>query len=521
MVPEARVRAGMARVAVVCLVLLGASSARAEASTTEGAVVQVEKDDLVVDLGSLRGAADGDDVEIWRPLRVRHPVTGKVLADRFLIGKLRLVQVRPNLSLAHAQGELARPAEAGDVVVLTKLAPALPAPSPAAPAPSPAAGDDETRALSRLFDELRGADPETRVRAYESFAARHPRGRYVQVLWEEARVLRRALIPAVAAAAPEPKPDAPSAQVQPFGPVVAREPLRVAVAVHGASGAVLHARVAGQDTYASQPMKPAGSEYYAATIPGSQVRAPGLEWFVEAVAPDGTHPVLGDPATPERAKVQDVEPSAPRKVLGQAALWTDYASFDARSSNDYVFQTEGVMGARLDDVGVRAVRTGFGVYRGVGGTLQQLDVQHQPGTPAGLTYGYLEGELGIVPTFSIALRGIIGLQQDGVEGGASAFCRIGSDLETNLLVGGEVLGGIGLRGVAEFQWNSFHDWPIVIRSEVTNQPAGMQGDVGVRAIGQAGYRVLPHMVVSLRASYQGRTIDHAGPGGGAAVAYAW
>ena len=334
-------------------------------------------------------------------------------------------------------------------------------------------------------------------------------------------------MPRQAIAPPEPEPEPPEAppppvaEAQPFRAVVAREPLRVAIAVHGASGAVLHARVAGEETYASQPMSAAGTEYYAATIPAARVQSPGLEWFVEAVGPDGTRPVLGDPANPQRAEVQDVRPQAPRRVIGQAAVWTDYASFDVRRGNDYVFQTEGVMGARLDDVGVRAVRTGFGVYRGLGGTLQQLDVQQQPGVPVGLTYGYLEGELGILPTFSIALRGIVGLQQEGVSGGASGFVRIGSDLATNLLVGGEVLGGIGLRGVAELDWNTFRDWPIVLRSEVTNQPAGLDGDVGVRAIGQVGYRVLPHLVVSLRGSYQGRTIVHAGPGGGAAVAYAW
>jgi hypothetical protein len=265
-----------------------------------------------------------------------------------------------------------------------------------------------------------------------------------------------------------------------------------------------------------------GTEDWAATIPPDQVRSPSLEWFVEAVEPDGTRPVAGTPAEPRTAAVEDVSPMPPsRKVLGQAAIWTDYASFNSRANNDYVWQTEGVMGARFDDVGIRAVRTGFGVFRGVGGTLQQLDVLGQAPTTVGLTYGYLETEFGIVPTFSIATRAIVGLQQEGVGGGASAFFRVGSDLATNLLLGGEVLGGIGLRGVAEFDWNTFHSWPIVLRSEVTNQPAGLEGDVGVRLIGQVGYRLLDHLVVSGRASYQGRTIDHAGPGAGAAVGYAW
>jgi hypothetical protein len=73
---------------------------------------------------------------------------------------------------------------------------------------------------------------------------------------------------------------------------------------------------------------------------------------------------------------------------------------------------------------------------------------------------------------------------------------------------------------------------------VTNQPAGAnpnpstvpdpsstvaleKGDIGARAIVQVGYRVVPELTVALRASYEGRTIQHAGPGAGAGVTYSW
>ena len=73
----------------------------------------------------------------------------------------------------------------------------------------------------------------------------------------------------------------------------------------------------------------------------------------------------------------------------------------------------------------------------------------------------------------------------------------------------------------------------MFRSEVTNQPAGAVGastnpleanskaEIGVRLIAQAGYRIGDHLTIALRGSYQGRTINHAGPGGGAAVGYSW
>jgi hypothetical protein len=506
---------------------LGARDARAGATDaeTEGVVVQVETDDIVLDLGASRGATNDDVVEVWRPLRLRHPVTGATISDRFVIGRLRLVQVRPNLSLAKPEGQLARAPQAGDIVVLAKgerTAQPSPPASPAGPGLPPAPKDDEAAMLSTLFDSLRGADIATRIRAYEEYVYAHPHARYVSVLWEEAKSLRKLLLSAPRHSVESGDKSPPVAQVQPVGRVVASEPLRIALVLQGeANGAVLHARGAGDEAYTSQPMTKVGAEYWAATIPGPAIQSPRLEWFIEAVTPDGTLPVAGDPSVPKRADVEDVHPAATRKVLGIAHIWTDYASFNTKANNDYVWQTEGVMGARFDDQGVRAVRTGFGIYRGVGGTLERLDVQHLPGTAVGLTYGYLEGELGLSRNLSLAARALLGLREDGLNGGASAFVRIGSDLETNLLLGGEVLGGIGLRGITEFDWNSFRNVPIVLRSEVTNQPAGTDSDVGVRLIGQAGYRFLPHMVVAGRASYQGRTINHAGPGVGAAVEYGW
>src|SRR5258708_16805738 len=107
-------------------------------------------------------------------------------------------------------------------------------------------------------------------------------------------------------------------------------------------------------------------------MPGDAIRPPRLQRVVEAVTADGTSPVVGDPSAPRTADVQDVHPATARKVLGQARIWTDYASFNTKANNDYVWQTEGVMGARFDDEGIRALRTGFGVYRGLGGTLEQL-----------------------------------------------------------------------------------------------------------------------------------------------------
>ena len=220
---------------------------------------------------------------------------------------------------------------------------------------------------------------------------------------------------------------------------------------------------------------------------------------------------------------------------------TDYADWNRLRGNDVVWQTEGDVGMRLGDVGVRAVRTGFGVYRGVGGSLEDLDERNLSARKVGLTYGYLEGEFGISHFVSILSRAMIGLLEDGVSGGAQALLRVGNDRENNLLVGGEVLGEVGLRAITQLELAVFEKVPVMVRTEVTNQPVGSavgpgemvypadagaepsleRGEVGARAIVQVGYRFVPGLQVAVRGSYQGRTINHAGPGVGGAVRYQW
>jgi hypothetical protein len=557
------VRARVAEAMAIGLLLVSvprAAFAQSDGATSgptsqEGTVVEVEPSDLILDLGAARGVSDGDFVEIWRPLHVRHPVTGRTLTDRFLIGRLRLVQVRPSLSLAVPEGSLSRPARPGDIIVpplsavvvahketpLVQPGPsAPPPPTPATPAPPapPTPEQVEDAELGALFEGLRGADVPTRIRAYEQFATSHPKGRRTTFVLEEARAFRTLLTVNEQRETPVPITLPITAEVEPVPKIVAHEPWTIAVAVHrggaatnqgqsGILGVVLHVRHKGAETYESQPMAPSGpagapsgdTEYWAATVPAESVEPPELRYFIEVVDAHGTAAAIGTASAPEEVAVQDTLPRAPSKAMGQAAIWTDYASFNAKAANDYIFQTEGYMGVRFGDVGIRALRTGFGVYRGEGGTVHDLDTLHLAPESVGLTYGYLETEFGLAKYVSIGVRGTVGLDNSGVQGGGFGFLRLGSDLGTNIWFGAEGLGGIGVRGITQFEWNAFPKWPIVLRTEVTDEPAG--GDIGVRAIAQVGYRFAKHLVVSVRGSYQGRTIDHSGPGGGAAVAYAW
>jgi hypothetical protein len=507
----------------------------------EGTVVAIQGDDLVLDLGADRGASDGASVEIWRPLQLKHPVTGKVLTDRFRIGTLELTQVRPTLSLARASGALSRPAAVGDVVVSPHAAPppsearAPGAPSSPLPAEEKAAmpEDPEVRAIAQMLEALRGADLSTRIQRYEQLAQAWPAGRYGRALLEEAAALRE-LLGARGRAEIARRPEAKSFADPPV--VQAGAPLRMALELDdAATGAVLELRRAGAASYAPLPMTAIGHGYFAVTIPAGQLLAPGMEYFIEAVDPAGKPAeVVGTSASPKALDVfEPPRAAAPSRVPAKFEVLTDYADYNRLRGNDYAWQTEGWFEVRLGDVGVRAVRTGFGVYRGVGGSVNDLDKLGLAPRSVGLTYGYLEGELGFVRAFSLIGRVAVGLGDSGVSGGGQVLLRIGSDLKTNFLLGGELLGGVGLKGIAQLELATFDRWPILLRTEVTNQPAGSApasalpgtstgaGDIGGRGIAQLGFKITPDLVVAARGSFEGRTIQHAGPGFGGAVGYAW
>lgn len=518
-----------------------------------GVVLEIEQDDIILDLGADRGASEGDTVEIWRPLKLKHPVTGKVFTDRFLIGTLKIGQVRPSLSLSKVEGTLSRDPMKGDVVIMAAKAPRPRAPEaqPARPSPegpvTDAPQDPEAAAIGKMLDELRGADPVQRIRAYEDYVRTQPKGRFARFLYEEAQALRKVyelerkrrsegagerkmpLLDEVPTLRSFEKPSS----------AVGGQPLNLTVELSDkATGAVLHVRGAGQPAYVSLPMVSAGNGYFAGRIPKENMAGPELQFFIEAAMANGSVvPVVGQSGSPERIELErPALPSLKTDAVGSVMLLTDFAGYNGFPGNDYAWQTEGYFQMRYGDTVVRALRTGFGVYRGKGGTVTELDIEQREPRRVGLTYGYLELEVAPLKMFSIIGRMVVGLENDGVAGGGQVMVRIGNDLQTNLQIGGELLGSVGARGITQLELNTFPRVPIVLRIEVTNQPAGGDvsddqidneniargsAEVGGRGIVQVGYRILDPLVVSVRGSFQGRTINHAGPGLGGAVSYTW
>lgn len=549
----------------ICAAAGAAGAAGNPAGSTEvlGRVLSLDGEELIVDLGTDAGASDGQVLELWRPVELKHPITGKKIIDRFRIGEVKVSQARKQMSLAAAQGSPIRTPQSGDIVIFTRAAPVAPettkpigrpgtkaettpdkpgpnASEPAQPAVVPPL-DPEAQAVSEMFEALSGADVATRITTYERYATAHPESRFALVLQEEAAALRRTYETRRGPfdeRKPESKP-IPGAIAAPVAVrAVAGKPLEVAVEVNRVTiGALLHVRTKGQPFFESFPMSRVGAAHFSATVPSNRVGNGAMEYYIEGTDGSVTASIVGSSIAPEPIPVEP-QPRVAKAPGGLASVsvWTDYADYNRFRGNDYTWQTEGTFGIRYKDTGFRALRMGFGVYRGVGGSVFELDEENKMGRSVGLTYGYVETELAPHRVFSFILRGAVGLLDDGVSGGTQLLVRIGNDQGTNLVAGGEFLGGVGLRGILELNLNVFERWPILLRSEVTTQPAGSTpssaqagddniaqggGDLAGRGIVQLGYRFFPGFIGGVRASAQGRNINHAGLGGGAFVGYSW
>ena len=555
----------------------GASAASAKAPTSgsevTGTVLVIDKDDLVFDVGTDAGAADQMTLDLWRPLSLKHPVTGKVITDRFKIGQVTLSQVRPKISLARVIGTPSRAPMPGDLVLSPKPAslivappstplraphdttydepkPTKPTATPSATTapvePTPAApeaptvvtvpADSDAADVTAMFEGLRNQGIAKRVETYEAFLRAHPQSRFFTVIYEETIAMKRLLAPPPSAASTTTS-SAPFLINKPAAIVaVPGQALRIAIELANTDAAIFQYRKVGDALYIPIPMKGTGDGYFSVDLPASTFTDRDLEFFIEASIAKSTIAVLGSPSAPQPIPIERaVKETPPPNGRGSLSLLTDYADYNSFKGNDWASQTEATFAVRYHDLGIRAVRMGFGVFRGVGGTIAELDKQNLAGRAVGLTYGSLELEIGMHRLFSMAGRFSLGLLDDGLGAGGQLFARIGNDLGTNLLLGGEILGGVGMRSIIELSLNTFPRFPIVLRTEVTNQPAGAeptksqlgqgiaigQSDVAGRGIVQLGFRVTPEFVIALRGSFQGRNINHAGPGVGGFVGYAW
>ncbi len=532
--------------AVVCVALGATSMARAQ-EPIRATVVRIEGEDVFLDLARPI-AREGFVLALYRPVEVRHPITRRTLRDRFQIGELEITQPGDVLSIAHTRGGMSRNVEVGDVAEAAPPPPSPPQVAEVGPTasqvecaeaaaplcPALPLADPEEGALTRAFVATLGQPIGRRLVVYRSYLSQFPSSPH--------RAAIEADLEALSALAPHVRSRDISRgrlrelraalQMQPIERAIAGQPRTIGLAVRAGAGIVavrFQYRPRGERAYAVLDLVPDADGHVRGTLPGEAIAPPGFDYFIEVVDDAGLAvEAFASAAHPSSVAVAGAEPAV-NTPRSRARLSSEYVSFDTFATGagrDYYVIVEGDVLYRILYSVLYGVRLGYGSLEGRGRPLRELDMG-MPGRDVGWAYGYLELEARFHELFSMVGRFTIGVgqpsdpavQAEGVRAGAQVRVRIGEELGTHLLLGGEFLPELGLRGYIALQWELAASWPTRAEVHITDQPNF--ADIGVRVVLEQGYRFESWLALSVRLSYQGRRIDHTGLGAGLALTFDW
>jgi hypothetical protein len=555
------------RFMVIALTVLGTTrdtraqptAADAGAGNPRVSIVHIDGEDIVIDAGA-DSVSHVARLTVYRTLEVRHPITRKLLRDRFAIGTLSVVQTGARLSIARVQGVPGHPFAVGDTVELTPS----PSPPPTAAANSqpaqaeqtatapgavgtaaasePAAAtrpmDVEERELLAYWYATLSKAPAARVLLYSAFLQRHPDSRYRSFIQGEMSYLGAlqahantlAQVPRAALA------QAPRIRVRMLPLRHAEEGVWVELAAvvdptPEFRSLLVHVRALNDPAQVKTLLADLDQRGHArAVVPANLVRAPGFSYFIESVDTHGQTEVgIASASAPQIVAVESkAAKPGPVTPTTRVQYTSELVSFDEVSGRDWFLLNEGDFLYRVRYRGLYALRLGYGNYRGQGGTVDELDRLQLAPKPAGFTYGFLETQFELHRLFGLALRGTVGLgrpaipsqQRKGITGGFQIRARIGSAEGTHLELAGELLPEIGQRAYIGLHWEAIERLPMATEVVVTDQPVHSD-ELAVRLVYELGYRISDRIAVALRPSYQLRTIRHAGPGIGLSTTFDW
>jgi hypothetical protein len=515
-----------------------ADRVRAEPPTSEApvtaTVVALDAEQLVLDVGKDRVKV-GDTLRLFRTIEVKHPLSGKLLRDRFPNGSARVVQAGDALSIAVPVEAPPRPPAIGDGAERERPAPVV---RTVAPQCSECARVVQVqREILELWYSTLGKPIEQRVSLLRAFLELRPASPYRS--WLESEITFYSSGQAASSA----RPIASEAAASALAKVVRALPLeralegtKLVAGVYVPPETRLRSvrlwlrkdRKAGEYTPLDYALDARGQG--RVEVPESFVQAPGFAYFIEATLGDNSAlPVLASAAAPRFCTVQK-KPGAPvRSNMSRVRAATEYVSFDGLTGRDYYYLFEADFLLRLPTRVLEGLRTGYGHYRGRGGSVKELDELELSPAPAAFTYGYLELVLGLHELFALMPRLEVGLGRPPNESnsiksqlraGGQLRVRIGRANGTHLILAGETIPEIGQRAFVGLSLGLLEKFPMAFEVHVTDQPVNTD-ELGVRAVFELGYRPSPVFALSARASYQGRTINHTGPGLGLAATFDW
>ena len=223
-----------------------------------------------------------------------------MVRDRFLLGEVEVLEAGESLSRIAAPDELLARLEVGDEVESvnaptprerpTTPAPGSPQQGPVASTPSSGGPSDAERtALRTAWNAALKLPPAERARVWEQFLAAWPETDLSGPIRAEISMLRAA--PPGSATAKGPAAQVSSVlKVSAPGVALTDEPIVLSLTSLAGPvprAAMVHWRERGSPTFRTVHMSAEPTGHFRATLPEGAAVEPGLEYYVEAVDPQG------------------------------------------------------------------------------------------------------------------------------------------------------------------------------------------------------------------------------------------
>ncbi len=524
--------------AVICA--LHVSAAVADDEIVKGAVVKVEHQEIYVSIGSKQGVADGSQIRLKRTIKLRHPVTRAPIEDWVPVGSATITQAGAGLSRA-VIGELVDVVKVGDTVEALidrpeRTAPVAPPVTPPPTEPKPPVGpppDKEAIEILGVFASQTGATLDARIAGWERYLSTHGESPYTEAIRRDLdllRGLREQQRPVAAGASNE---EVGRVRHSARASAYAGTPMPVVFVLDDpdrVASAYLHYRSRDARTYRRLLLEREHDIYLRGIVPGEAISTPGFDYFVEVSTPAGRSGLaIGTPREPIRVEVArppliDQFGAAPGQSHVKLAVdYLDFATFDKRTGDrtDRMITGSVDFTYRLASI-IQSVGVGYGMYSGSGGYADEVWDASNPFPRSGFHFGYADVELGgkaeRIP-LSVGGKLIAGVGKEGFGMGVEGRFRIGSRDDTNLLVAARTVEQVGTLTDIRFGARPATNLLVGVSVGATNQPN--RGDVGVKLGTELEWIGFRNVSVIIRGSWQGRSVDHGGLGGGGGLGVYW
>lgn len=515
------------RAALVIALVAAPAIVHAEDEIARGSVVKIEAQEIYVSLGRDHGIAPGAALRIKRPVSLHHPVTKAVVEDWIPIAAASVTDAGAVMSRA-VVGSAVTTIQVGDLAEVL-----VDRPEPAPPTPEQQNVDPATAEVLGLFAQQVGQPIDVRIAAWEHYLSIRGGSPYAAAIrrdLDELHALRDQLQPpkspregTIASVEHEAMTTAAAGQAIPLVFVLDRP--------DGVASAYLHYRPRGAKTYRSVLLVREHDIYLRGAVPAAIVSAPGIDYFVEVSSPSGRSGLaLGSPQVPIAVDVAEPPlldtfgPAPGHSSVRMTFDYLDFGNLDRRGGDrtdrqehatvDFTYRMKGF---------VESVGVGYGVYAGQGGYANAMWDATNPQPETAFHYGYADVEVGGHDDdgihYSVGGQLIAGVGKNGFGMGGEGRLRIGERETTNLQLIARSIDRVGFLSEVKLDTQPAAPLRVGVSVGATNQPT--EGDVGVKLGTELELLATDSVSLLVRGSWQGRSIDHGGLGGGAGLGFRW